>query len=294
MRHSPENADGEPDPQLLDERFRELVVQLVPQVRRPPVETVHRAVRRRRVRNRIVASAASLVVIAGGATLVHGAVSEDSGPGRREAAATPVLSSSATASDPAPQTPPASTLPPFPDAMYPAASEFPVVTGAYENWHVADTRAAFGDTLGPCTTQTISGLDAVAAQERLYLHDGQGGGLVVLVRYPDERTAELASADFTKGFAGPCSTNPPNPDASGRTNITDLAVNGAAWRTQGVVNGQTQYVDYGIARDGAVVGVVTRTVIGPEKTPAASTIRPLLDALEFRLAGGVLPTRSVG
>ncbi|MFI6588388.1 hypothetical protein [Embleya sp. NPDC050493] len=273
MRHSPEHADDDHDVERLDERFRELVVHLAPRVPLPPVAGIHKAVRRRRLRNRALIGAASLVLIAGGATLV-GIESDDGPPPRREAAA----------SQP-PVSPVTTTLAPvLSDALYPSVQEFPVVAGVYENWRVTETREALTESLGPCATQTISGLGAVEAQERVFIHAGQGGGLVVLVRYPDERTAELAATDFTGGMAGSCPTNQPNPAADGRPRIEALDRSGDAWRTQGVINGDLdQYVDFGIVRKGPVVAVVRETVIDPPKAPPTDPFLRLVDSLRDRL-----------
>ncbi|MET7297906.1 hypothetical protein [Embleya sp. NPDC005575] len=273
MRHSPEHADDEHDVERLDERFRDLVVHLAPRVPLPPVAGVHKAVRRRRLRNRALIGAASLVVLAGGVTLLGIGSDDDGTPPRREAAAAQPQAS------PAPTTAVALS-----DALYPSAQEFPVVAGVYENWHVTETRQALTDSLGPCTTQTISGLGAVEAQERVFNHAGQGGGQVVLVRYPDERTAEVAAADLTSGMAGPCPSNQPNLAADGLPRIEPLDRSGDAWRTQGVINGNLdQYVDYGIVRSGPVVAVVRETVIDPEKVPPTDLFLRLVDSLRDRL-----------
>ncbi|MFF7247972.1 hypothetical protein ACFZBU_29160 [Embleya sp. NPDC008237] len=273
MRHSPEHADDDHDVERLDERFRELVVHLAPRVPLPPVAGIHKAVRRRRLRNRALIGAASLVLITGGATLV-GIESDDGPPPHREAAA----------SQP-PVSPVNTTLAPvLSDALYPSVQEFPVVAGVYENWRVTETRQALTESLGPCATQTISGLGAVEAQERVFNHAGQGGGLVVLVRYPDEHTAELAATDFTGGMAGSCPTNQPNPAADGRPRIEALDRSGDAWRTQGVINGDLdQYVDFGIVRNGPVVAVVRETVIDPPKAPPTDPFLRLVDSLRDRL-----------
>ncbi|MYS83254.1 hypothetical protein [Embleya scabrispora] len=273
MRHSPEHADDDHDVERLDERFRDLVVHLAPRVPLPPVAGIHRVVRRRRLRNRVLIGAASLVVLAGGATLVGVGSEGDGPPPRREAAAAQP-----------PVSPVTTTAAALSDAFYPSAQEFPVVAGVYENWHVTETRQALTESLGPCATQTISGLGAVEAQERVFNHDRQGGGLVVLVRYPDERTAEAAAADFTGGMAGRCPTNQPNPAADGLPRIEALDRSGDAWRTQGVINGNLdQYVDFGIVRSGPVVAVVRETIIDPAKVPPADGFLRLVDSLRDRL-----------
>lgn len=272
MRHSPEHADDDDhDVERLDERFRELVVRIAPQVPLPPVAGIHRAVRRRRLRNRVLIGAASLAVLAGGVTLVTTG-SDDTRPRSRQAAASRPVESPVT-----------TTQTELNDTLYPTAQEFPVVAGAYENWRVVETRQAMADELGPCTTKTISGLGAVQTQERLYLHDGQGGGLVVLVRYPDERTAEVAASDLTGGLAGPCPTNQPNPTADGVPSIKALSRDGSVWRTQGLVSSQNQYVDWGIVRSGPVVAVVHVTVIGPDRVPPTDAFLRLVDSLRDRL-----------
>ncbi|MEU0935126.1 hypothetical protein [Embleya sp. NPDC005971] len=273
MRHSPEDADDGHDVERLDERFRELVVQLAPQVPPPPVAGIHKVVRRRRLRNRVLVGAASLVLLAGGATVV-GLGSGDDGPPHREAAAPPPAASPVTSTTPAALS----------DALFPSAQEFPVVAGVYENWHVTETRTALAENLGPCATQTLAGLGAVEAQERVFNHDGQGGGLVRLVRYPDERTAAVAATDVTGGLAGSCPDNQPNPAADGLPRIKALDKEGDVWRTQGVINGNLdQYVDYGIVRSGPVVAVVQETVIDPRGVPPTDAFLRLVAGLRDRL-----------
>jgi hypothetical protein len=274
MRHSPEHADDDHDVERLDEHFRDLVVHLAPRVPLPPVAGIHKVVRRRRLRNRALIGAASLVVLAGGVTLV-GIGSGDDGPQqRREAAASEPVASPVTTT----------TTVALNDALYPSAQEFPVVAGVYENWHVTETRQTLTDSLGPCTTQTISGLGAVEAQERVFNHAGQGGGQVVLVRYPDERTAEVAVTDLAGGMSGPCPTNQPNPAANGLPVIKALDPDGDAWRTEGVINGNLdQYVDYGVVRNGPVVAVVRETVIDPARVPPTGPFLRLVASLRDRL-----------
>ncbi|OPC82504.1 hypothetical protein B4N89_17555 [Embleya scabrispora] len=279
MRHSPENADDEHGADVLDERFRELVVDLAPQVPLPPVAGIHRVVRRRRLRNRVLAGVASLVVVAGGVTLAStGFGGDDAKPTHREqAAVTPSMPPSPAVTSVGPPT----TLS---ETFYPTAQEFPAVAGIYDNWRVVETREAMGEELGPCTSETIAGLGAVQTEERLYRHDGQGGGLVRLVRYPDERTAVAAVADFTGGLAGPCpASNRPNAMADGTLRITALNADGSAWRIQGLVSGEDQYADFGVVRNGPVVAVAQETTIGPAKAPPTDGFLLLVDTLRKRL-----------
>ncbi|MGC0423247.1 hypothetical protein [Embleya sp. AB8] len=275
MRHSPESADDDHDTERLDARFQELVVQLAPQVPLPPVAGIHRAVRRRRVRNRVSAGAASLVVVAGALTLVRVGTADDDSPQPPQ--------HRVAAPGPAPVSTPTRAPVPLSDALFPAPQEFPVVAGVYDNWRVADTRAALRDELGPCTTLTFSGLGTVEAQERVYNHDRQGGGLVVLVRYPDEHTAEVATTDLTGGLSGPCPSNQPNLAVDGKPRIKALTADGSAWRTQGIVNSRDQYVDYGVVRNGPVVAVVQETVIDPARVPPTDPFLRLVAGLRDRL-----------
>ncbi|MYV99078.1 hypothetical protein [Streptomyces sp. SID3343] len=302
MRHSPESADDHDDRHAadrLDERFRELVVHLAPHAPRPPVESVHRAVRRRRVRNRIAVSVAALVVLAGGVSFV-GVVGDDDDAGRpqhEQAAAVPSLASmesvasatpvrSAAPSQMSAETPAATVAAatPLTEALFPTPADFMVVPGVFENWRVTDTRPPVTDDFGPCTSLTFSGLGAVEAQERIYSHDGGGGASVLLVRYNDENSAELAASDLRRGLDGACpATNLPNLDGNGRANIKSLDRSGLIWRSQGVVDGQAQYADYGVVRSGPLVAVVHESVIGPPSTPPVEPIQRLVGTLQDRI-----------
>jgi hypothetical protein len=292
MRHSPEDADDHDDRHAadrLDERFRELVVHLAPRVSRPPVESVHRAVRRRRVRNRIAVVVAAFVVLAGGVSFVGIVGDDDAEPRPEQAAAGPSTASmesvaSATPVHSAAPSLAATTIAPLTEAFFPTLQDFTVVPGVFENWRVADTRPALVDDFGPCTTLTFSGLGAVEAQERVYVHDGDGGASVLLVRYNDERAAESAAADVKRGLDGACPvTNQPDLDASGRVNIKSLDRAGRTWRTQAIVDGRLRFADYGVVRNGAVVAVVNESVIGPPSTPPVEPIQRLVETLQDRL-----------
>jgi hypothetical protein len=297
MRHSPESADDHDDRHAadrLDERFRELVVHLAPQVSRPPVASVHRAVRRRRVRNRLAVSAAAFLVVAGGVSFV-GIVGDDdtTEPGQEQAAAVPSPASMESVASATPErsgTPsPEATVAAMPaelltEELFPALQDFMVVPGVFENWRVTDTRPAPTDDFGPCTTLTFSGLGAIETQERIYSHDRQGGASVLLVRYSDEHSAELAAADLKKGLDGACpATNLPNLDVDGRANIKSLDRTGLTWRTQGVVDGRPQFADFGVVRNGALVGVVRESIIDPPSAPPVEPIQRLTETLQDRL-----------
>jgi len=276
MRHSPEDADD--DARMLDERFRDLVVELAPRLRPAPVETIRATVARRRTRKRVALSAAALVLLAGGVGTARGFLDDGSAPRRVEAAATPPTPQGATV--------PSVAVEPLRETMFPAPREFPLVPGVYENWRVIDTRQAMDDSLGPCASETISGLGAIETRERLYNHSGQGGGLVVLVRYPDASTAERAMADFVDGFARNCPPNPPLSDGNGVSKIRNLDESGAAWRTYGLINGQASYSDYGIVRNGSIIAVANESVIDGRDEPEGDTILSLVKVLERRLESG--------
>jgi len=276
MRHSPDDADD--DARMLDERFRELVVELAPRLRPAPVEVVRATAARRRVRNRIVLSAAALVLLAGGVGVAREFVVDESAPRRVDAAVEPAT--------PRVTSVPSVAAVSLREAMFPAPREFPLVPGVYEDWRVIDTRQAMDDNLGPCTSETISGLGAVETRERVYNHSGQGGGLVVLVRYPDASTAERAMADFVDGFARNCPPNPPLSDGNGVSKIKSLGESGEAWRTYGLINGQPSYSDFGIVRDGPIIAVANESVIDGRNEPEGDTILSLVKVLKVRLESG--------
>lgn len=280
MRHGPGDADD--DAEMLDERFRELVVQLAPHVRPPPVDVIRRTVRRRRLRNRFALAAAALVLLTGGVGIAREAVDERSASHRVDVAVAPTTSQGATV--------PGVAGVPLRETMFPAPREFPLVPGVYEDWRVIDTRAVTDDNLGPCTSRTISGLGAVETRERLYSHGGQGGGLVVLVRYPDVPIAEQAMSDFVDGFTRNCPTNARHADGNDvpgigigiGIEIKSLDRTGEVWRTYGKVDGQVSYSDYGIVRTGSIIAVVNESVIGGRE-PDGDTIRALVEVLRVRM-----------